>query len=459
MSSEVYENGFMESDVLFVFPSQALRGVLGKEAPINLPGDKSLSHRAAILASLADGESTVDNFLDAGVAQVLLRGLRQIGIHYQLEGTRLIVQGVGLNPPSKAVNDRIIDCGNSATTMRLLAGALAAWGIGGTLDGSEGLRKRPMTRIIEPLRRMGVEIDDIQGHAPLRIFPRNTPLKPLDYQLPVASAQVKSCLLLAGLAYPGVTRLSEPSLSRDHTERMLQIMGVTVRSAQGSDHQHLVEMQPPSGKKLFPLRIHLPGDFSSAAFLIVAALIIPGSTLVLEDVGLNFTRTGLLEVLIEMGAQIQIEDMRLEAGEPVGRLVVHASKLRGVSVEGEIVARMIDEFPIFSVAAAYASGISVVRQAKELRHKESDRIHSLCHELKKLGAHIREFEDGFVIEGGKRLTGGTVTSHQDHRLAMALTVAGLAAQDVVRVEQAGVIRESFPRFVETLRVLGAEVLE
>lgn len=449
-------------DTLRVHPAQPLRGVLGEGQAWALPGDKSLSHRAAILGSLAEGESVIDNFLRAGVTQVLIEGLTQIGVPLEFEGNRLSIQGLGLRPyivGFDPVESHRITCGNSATTMRLLAGALAAWGMGGILDGSEGLRKRPMGRITEPLRMMGMKIEDQQGYAPLIIFPREKPLDAIDYHLPVASAQVKSCLLLAGLASREGIRITEPTLSRDHTERMLQFMGARLDRGRGRNGEYVVELQPLEEQRLSPLEIRLPGDFSSAAFLIVAALIVPGSLLVLEDVGLNDSRTGLLEVLRRMGAQIQIEKVRLEAGEPVGRLIVRASKLKGITVDGDMVVRMIDEFPIFGVAAAYATGVTIVRQARELRHKESDRIHSLCQELSRLNVNIQELEDGFIVEGGHPLSGGTVFSHHDHRLAMALSAAGLAAQDTVCIEHAGVIDESFPSFVDILKSLGVEIGE
>jgi len=423
-----------------------------------LPGDKSISHRAALLASLAEGTSTFVNFLDAGVTRSMLRALSDLGIAWQLDGTRLEVTGQGLagfRSPSQRLN-----CGNSATTMRLLAGALAASGIPAVLDGSPGLRRRPMQRIVDPLRRMGAGISaTAKGTPPLSISPRPAalPLRSLDYKLPVASAQVKSCLLLAGLAAGGVTRLHEPGPSRDHTERMLSEMGVRISSlVNEGEYPYSVELLPPAAQKLSPLQAAIPGDFSSAAFLIAAALFVPGSELTLNGVGLNPTRTGLLEALKAMGADIQICKTGHQAGEPLGDLKVRYSRLIGGTVSGQLVVRMIDEFPVFAVAAAYAHGPTRICQASELRHKESDRIAALVLELNKLGVKAEESLDGFTVYGRGAVNGGTVDPHKDHRLAMALAVAGLASQEPVAVQNAtSLIGESFPGFIATLRSLNA----
>jgi 3-phosphoshikimate 1-carboxyvinyltransferase len=427
----------------------------------HLPGDKSISHRAALLASLAEGTSIFTNFLDAGVTRAMLNALSDLGISWQLEGTRLEVTGKGLagfRPPSQRLN-----CGHSATTMRLLAGALAAAGIPAVLDGSAGLRKRPMQRIVEPLRRMGVGISaSPQGTPPLAISPRPTalPLRTLDYNLPVASAQVKSCLLLAGLAARGVTRLHEPGPSRDHTERMLYEMGVRVSSrVSEGNYPYSVELFPPAGQKLSPVRASIPGDFSSAAFLITAALVVPGSELKLRGVGLNPTRTGLLDALKAMGASIQVQRTGHQAGEPLGDLHVRHSQLRGGTVSGQLVVRMIDEFPAFAVAAACAQGVTRVCEASELRHKESDRITALVMELAHLGVEIVETSDGFTVTGHGTVKGGSIYPHGDHRLAMAMAVAGLASEEPVVVQNAAIIHESFPEFISTLRSMNAALEE
>lgn len=448
---------------LSIAPGGSLIGVVaaaGTDGRPGLPGDKSLSHRAALFAAMADGESRVENFLVSGVTDAMLGALSELGVSWRLEGTTLGVHGVGLRSArggSPVVSGVTLNCGNSATTLRLLAGALAAWGAQVTLDGSPGLRRRPMRRIVEPLQAMGVEIASSDGCAPLVLRAANMPLRPLEYTLPVASAQVKSCLLLAALSADGATTLVEPGPSRDHTERMLRSMGVEITHTRLDGQGWLTRLAPPHPLKLSPLQMRLPGDMSAAAFLIVAALITPGSQVTLRQVGLNPTRTGLLDTLREMGAEIHLGNQHMQAGEPVGDLTVRYSRLRGVQVGGERVVRMIDEFPVFAVAAAYAHSETLVRDAQELRHKESDRISALGQELRRLGVDFSENPDGFLIRGGRLPNGGQVQSHGDHRLAMALAVCGLAARQPVQVVGAEMIDESFPAFASVLRSLGASV--
>ncbi len=427
---------------------------------IHLPGDKSLSHRAALLAALAQGESRIANFLVAGVTQAMLSALTTLGVAWELEGNHLTIWSPG--PSSLKSPQAPIDCGNSATTLRLLTGALAATQVSAVLDGSPGLQQRPMKRIVEPLLQMGVSISSTDGHAPLALQKSSLPLRPLDYSMPVASAQVKSCLLLAALAAGGQTTLREPGPSRDHTERMLRSLGVQVKSERLSlpeldTDQYLTQLLPPRQLVLPVLDLELPGDFSAAAFLVVAALITPGSEVSLQQMGLNPTRTGLLDALLEMGADIQVSVTGESSGEPVGSLVVRHSNLHGTQITGPLVVRMIDEFPAFAIAAAFAEGETRVSQAGELRYKESDRITALCTELASLGANVAETADGFIIQG-KHLAGGEqVASHGDHRLAMALAVAGLACQRPVTVLDAGIITESFPAFQQTLADLGGQL--
>jgi 3-phosphoshikimate 1-carboxyvinyltransferase len=415
-----------------------------------IPGDKSLSHRAALFAALAQGESVIDRFLISGVTRAMLEALTGLGVAWQVKEQQLTVCGTGLygwRPPAAA-----LDCRNSATTIRLLAGAVAATGIPATLDGSAGLRRRPMNRIVDPLRAMGVEITPAaHGGAPLLLHGRlpDQPLRAMDYTLPVASAQVKSCLLLAALGADGRVTLREPGPSRDHTERMLGAMGVRLTTGPG----HCVTITPPT-EPLLPLRMHLAGDISAAAFLIVAALLTPGSEISLRDIGLNPTRTGLIDALRAMGADIRISNLREWSGEPVGDLCVRHSALHATQVSGDLVVRMIDEFPIFAVAAACAEGVTLVREAEELRHKESDRIAAVAHELQAIGVAIEPLPDGFRITGGP-VAGGTVNPHGDHRIAMSCAVAGLVARAPVVVEGAEIMHESFPAFGETLAALRA----
>ena len=420
---------------------------------IRLPGDKSLSHRAALFAALAEGESTIDHFLVSGVTRAMLNALTALGVPWSLNGARLTVSGKGLRgftPPTGP-----IFCGNSATTIRMLAGALAASGTPCVLDGSEGLRKRPMDRVTAPLQAMGVPVSTPTGCAPLTLGARaaSSPLRATDYTLPVASAQVKSCLILAALAGDGVTTLREPGPSRDHTERMLAAMGADIRTDEA-----LTVRIAPLGKPLSPLNMELPGDISSAAFLLVATALVPGSSIRIRDVGLNPTRTGILDVLEDMGAELRIENLRRVSGEPVGDLCLTAAPLVAAHVRGDTVVRMIDEFPVFAVAACFARGVTEVREAEELRYKETDRISVMCGELKKLGVRLEEYKDGFAIHGGT-FAGGTCESHGDHRLAMSLALAGLASPHPVTVHHAEILNESFPNFTAQLRSLGVRVAE
>ncbi len=431
---------------LSVSTSGALRGV------ITLPGDKSLSHRAALFAALAQGTSTIRRFLNSGVTQAMLGALGELGIKWELHDQTLIVKGCGLHgfrQPGKALN-----CGNSATTIRMMAGALAASGTPCILDGSAGLRRRPMDRIIEPLNLMGAGIISANGGAPLSLSGRDTArsLRSIDYALPVASAQVKSALILAALAGSGTTILTEPGPSRDHSERMLGAMGADITC--GKENKISIE---PLSKPLLPLEMTLPGDISSAAFMLVAASIVPGSEITVRDVGINPTRTGIIDVLQNMGAEVTIGNERLSYGEQTGDITLKAAPLKAVAVRGETVVRMIDEFPVFALAAAFAEGTTVVRDASELRHKESDRISTLCGELKLLGVELEEYPDGFAIKGGT-CRGGRCTAHGDHRLAMSLALAGLCAPEGIVVGGAEILNESFPEFTDNLVRLGCRKL-
>jgi 3-phosphoshikimate 1-carboxyvinyltransferase len=412
---------------------------------VRVPGDKSISHRALLLGALAEGDSQISGFLPSGDCLATLACLRTLGVEVEIhEPTALTVHGRGLGglqAPSVPLN-----CVRSGTTMRLLAGILAGQPFESTLTGEEQLLRRPMGRIAEPLRRMGADIEAVDGHAPLTI--RGRRLRGHDHTLRVASAQVKSALLLAGLYADGPTIVRQPGPARDHTELMLAAMGAAVE-VDGLD----VTLSPPA--TLSPLALEVPGDVSSAAFPLAAAALVPGSEVTVENVGVNPTRTGLLNVLSAMGAGLVVDGEHQRGSEPVADVTVRRSELRGVEVGGDTVVRMIDEFPLLAVVASQAHGATVVRDAAELRVKETDRIAATAAGLGALGAHVEPLPDGFIIEGPTRLRGAVVDSCGDHRLAMALAVAGLIAEGQTVVEHAECITDSFPGFVELMRSMGA----
>ena len=417
---------------------------------VRVPGDKSISHRAVLFGALADGISRIEGILSSGDCRATLDCMRALGVEIEARleieahgETSLTVHGRGLRGLRKPSTP--LDCMRSGTTMRLLAGILAGQPFSSTLTGDPQLLRRPMRRIADPLRQIGAEIEDHEGCAPLILHGR--PLHGTTHDLQVASAQVKSALLLAGLYADGPTTVRQCGPSRDHTERMLAAMGVEIE-VDGLD----VTLKPPSS--LAPLSLRVPGDLSSAAFLIVAALLVPGAALTVEGVGVNPTRTGLLDVLRAMGAPIAVERERQQGGEPVADLVARHTSLRGTAVQGDVVVRAIDEFPILAVAATQAAGETVVRDAAELRVKETDRIATVVAELGKLGAQIEAQPDGFRVTGPATLRGATVDSHGDHRLGMALAVAGLVAEGETVIENAGCIADSFPGFVQVLDSLG-----
>jgi 3-phosphoshikimate 1-carboxyvinyltransferase len=415
---------------------------------VRVPGDKSISHRALLLGAIADGPSRVEGFLPAADCRVTLRLVRALGIQVeQHTPTTLTVHGQGLHGLQEP--EDILDCGRSGTTIRFLAGLLAGQPFLSLLSGDAQLRGRPMGRVVEPLRRMGASVLARDGGRLPPLAIQGGGLRGIDYTLPVASAQVKSALLLAGLYADGPTTLHVPGPARDHTERMLFAMGAKLETDDWG-----LEIEP--GGSLRALEVTIPGDFSSAAFLLVSALLVPGSECTIKGVGVNPTRTGLLDVVQAMGAGVTAHDARTVGGEPVADLTIRSSELRGVDVGGELVVRMIDEFPVLAVAATQAHGESVVRDAAELRVKETDRIATTVEELRRLGAKIEPRPDGFVVHGPTPLAGNAVRSHGDHRLAMALSVAGLIAKGETVVQDVDCIADSFPEFEATLAHLGAK---
>ncbi len=420
---------------------------------VKVPGDKSISHRALLLGAIAEGTTRIRNFLPAADCLATLACVQGLGVEVErLSETELIVQGRGLHGLMEPKD--ILDCAGSGTTMRLLAGILAGQPFYSVLTGNEQLRRRPMGRIVEPLRRMGATV---LGRNDGRLPPLTIlggDLHGIEYRLPVASAQVKSAILLAGLYADGPTVIHEPGPTRDHTERMLAAMGANIkRQASKLKVQEDGTITLWGSTGLSALDIVVPGDISSAAYFIAAACLVPGSGVVIEGVGVNPTRTGFLDALKEMGADILLENQREVSGEPVADVIVRAEDLRGIEVRGDQVPRMIDEFPILAVVASQAQGRTVVSDAAELRVKETDRIANTALELRKLGANIEERPDGFVVAGPTPLVGTQVNSHGDHRLAMSLAIAGLVAEGETTIEGAECIADSFPGFEETLRVL------
>ncbi len=415
-----------------------------------VPGDKSISHRAVMFSAIANGVSTVRNFLDGGDCRATIDVMRGLGVRVEESSpTELVIHGRGLDgllEPAEFLN-----CGNSGTTIRLMTGLLAGQKFTSFLTGTPQIRRRPMARTVKPLRQMGAVIVGRQegNYAPLGIG--GTTLRGMDYTMPVASAQVKSCLLLAAMYAQGLTVIRQPGPARDHTERMLGAMGAPI-----SVYGNTIHSERPD-RELSPLDIDVPGDISSAAFLLVAAAIVPGSRLTISGVGVNPTRTGIVDALVEMGAQIEYRNQRDQSGEPVADLEIQYAELRGSTFDGEQIVTMIDELPVLAVAASQAHGRTVVKDAGELRVKETDRIASTVTELRKLGVNIEPTPDGFIVEGPTRLIGGPVESQGDHRLAMATAVAALAAHGPTTVYGADVTADSFPGFESTLQALGADL--
>jgi 3-phosphoshikimate 1-carboxyvinyltransferase len=415
------------------------------------PGDKSISHRALILGAMAAGETMIEGLLEGADVLATAQAMAAFGAEVARVGDgRWRVRGRGcLRAP-----ETIIDCGNSGTGVRLILGAAAGYPLTATFTGDASLQRRPMGRVLDPLAQMGARIlDSRDGRLPVTLAGGD--LAAIAYRLPVASAQVKSALLLAGLNAAGVTEIVEPERTRDHTERMLRAFGAAV-DASPSAGGAIIRLQ--GKQKLRGAPVQIPGDPSSAAFPIVAALITPGSAVRIEGALLNPLRTGLYDTLIEMGADLTIENAREESGEPVGDLVARHSRLRGVVAPPERAPAMIDEYPILAVAAAFAAGETVMRGIGELRVKESDRIALMAAGLSACGVDVREEPEGLVVQGAKTVRGGAVVeTHGDHRIAMAHLVLGLAAQNPIAVDEADMIATSFPGFVDFMRGLGAEM--
>jgi 3-phosphoshikimate 1-carboxyvinyltransferase len=407
---------------------------------INVPGDKSISHRAVMLAGISKGKSLIRGILKSDDCLSTISCLKSLGIDISDESSGIIVFGKGLHGLCKS--ESILDAGNSGTTMRLISGILAGQDFNSTITGDESLRQRPMSRITVPLRNMGAIIDGrgIGEYAPLSI--RGGRLKGIEYKLPIPSAQVKSAILLAGLYAENITRVIEPVISRNHTEVMMKYLGAEITRTEDA-----IEI---SKSELSGSEIEVPGDISSAAFFIAAASAIPGSELVVKSVGVNPTRTGIIDVLNCMGADIRCENLHTVCGEAVADIVVHGRQLHGTAVNGDMIPRMIDEVPVLAVIAAVAEGTTVITGAGELRVKESNRISAMVSQLGRLGVKIRELEDGIKIEGPNIIKGGEAESFGDHRIAMAMAICGLFSDGDVRIKGKEAVSISFPGFFELL---------
>ncbi|HSE90358.1 MAG TPA: 3-phosphoshikimate 1-carboxyvinyltransferase [Candidatus Binatia bacterium] len=412
-----------------------LRGEIG------VPGDKSIGHRAVIFASIAYGRSRIFNLSGGEDNLRTVQAFKDLGIKIWSEGDSLCTEGNGWDGLSAA--GETIDCGNSGTAMRLLSGVLAGLPFTSRLDGDASLRQRPMQRVIDPLSRMGAQIRsrDGKGLAPLEI--QGGKLKGIDYRMPVASAQVKSAILLAGLQAAGMTSLEEPQSTRNHTELMIKGFGGEAKV----DGRSVAVV---GGQKLSGRDVHIPGDISSAAFFLVAAAVIRGSEIIVRNVGVNPTRDGVIDVLRRMGVKIEFLNQRIETGEPVADIKVHGSELTGVEIGPEMAARTIDEYPILAVAGALAEGVTTISGVKELRYKESDRIATMTEGLRHLGVEVEEREDGMTIRGGKPLEAASVKTYGDHRVAMSLAIAGLSTSGGLQMDDAGCVDTSFPGFFELL---------
>ncbi|MGF1487615.1 MAG: 3-phosphoshikimate 1-carboxyvinyltransferase [Prochloraceae cyanobacterium] len=427
---------------LILKPPKSGISVTGK---ITIPGDKSISHRALMLGAIASGETTISGLLLGEDPRSTAKCFRAMGAEIsELNTEKVIVKGIGLGNLQEP--EDILDAGNSGTTMRLMLGLLAASeGKFFTVTGDNSLRSRPMSRVVKPLQQMGASIWGRKDNkiAPLAI--KGSKLKPIHYHSPIASAQVKSCILLAGLLTEGKTTVTEPALSRDHSERMLKAFGATLAIDPDTNSVSVTGYPTLSGQNVI-----VPGDISSAAFWLVAAAIVPGSELVIENVGVNPTRTGILEALAMMGSDITLENKRVVAGEPVADLRAKYGKLKGCVIGGDIIPRLIDEVPILAVAALFAEGTTLIKDAAELRVKESDRLAAIACELNKMGAKITELPDGLEITGPVELTGTDVLSYGDHRIAMSLAIAALNAKNTTTIHDAAAASISYPDFFNTL---------
>ena len=426
-----------------------LAGIQGLKGTVSVPGDKSISHRCIMFGSIANGTTEIHNFLKGADCLATIRCFQSMGINIEETDHTITVHGKGLHGLSAPLN--ILDVGNSGTTTRLLSGILAGQKFESKLSGDESLNSRPMKRIIEPLTMMGANISSIlrNGCAPLYIAAGN--LHGIHYDSPVSSAQVKSCILLAGLYAEGETSVTEPSLSRNHTELMLKEFGADIRtlhSLSGTEATAYIKPYP----KLYGQKIVVPGDISSAAYFIAAGLIVPDSEILIEHVGINPTRSGILKVCEDMGGDITLLNERCEAGEKIADILVRTSSLHGITIEGDIIPTLIDEIPIIAVMAAVADGTTVIKDAAELKVKETDRIETVTDNLKAMGCNVTPTEDGMIITGGT-LHGASIHTLLDHRIAMAFSIAALVADGTTKILDSKCVDVSYPTFYDTFEQL------
>jgi 3-phosphoshikimate 1-carboxyvinyltransferase len=408
------------------------------------PGDKSISHRAVILGSLAEGLTTVKGFLSCEDTLSSAKAMMMLGVPIEVEGDRVEIKGKGLFGLREP--EDMIDAGNSGTTARLISGLLSAQGFFSTITGDKYLRERPMERIVKPLTLMGAKIWGRDGGKRLPLAIQGNKLSAIQYQLPIASAQVKSAILLAGLYADGETEIIEPTPTRDHTERMLSYFGAEFE-------KNGMSVKIKNQKLLKGGEVQVPADISSAAFFIVAALINPNSDVLIKNVGINPHRTGILEILKQMGGDIEILNERELNGEPVGDILTRSSTLNSTEIKGDIIPKAIDELPVIAAAGCFAEGETIIKDARELRVKETDRIRAMTTELRKLGAEVEELDDGMIIKGKGMLKGAKCSSWGDHRIAMALAVAGTRAQGITEIEDAECVSVSFPGFFDVMKKL------
>ena len=408
---------------------------------VTVPGDKSISHRAVMFGALSQGTTEVTNFLQGADCLSTIDCFRRLGIQIENTPEKILVHGKGLHGLTQS--NTMLDVGNSGTTTRLISGILAGQTFETTLNGDESIQSRPMKRIMEPLSMMGGDITSIYGNncAPLKIT--GAPLHGIHYHSKVASAQVKSCILLAGLYADDITKVTEPSISRNHTELMLRGFGAKV-TCDGKT----ASISPDP--ELFGQKIEVPGDISSAAYFIAAGLIVPGSEILVKNVGINPTRDGLIRVCQDMGADISLLNKRENGGEPVADVLVRYSNLKATTIEGEIIPTLIDELPMIAVMACFANGTTIIKDAAELKVKESDRIAVMVDNLSRMGAHITATDDGMIIEGEYPLHGAVIDSHLDHRIAMSFAIAALAADGETEIKDAECVNISYPNFYEEL---------